>query len=181
MTRQAAYDAKRAARDVNREAFEAAQLAEMARAAAARAAEAEAEAEAWAGTIRVEGGGEADPAAEAAALEARDAAMITHLTTHKVVPLADLAAAFHVSVAEAVAAVRRLDGVGRVTGVFDDVRAAYLCITSDEARAVAGAIAQAGRISIVDLAARSGEWLDLEGAPKKKEVGMDGEEVVVLV
>ena len=170
MSRQAAYEAKRAVKDAEREAFEAAQLAEMAAAAAARAAAAEAEAAAWAGTIEVEAAGEADPAAEAAAA-ARDDAIVAHLTTHKVVPLASLAAAFGLSVADAVGAVRRLDGEGRVAGIFDDPRAAYIAITPAEAAAVAATIVEAGRISIADLAARAGEWLDLEGRGDKKDAG----------
>ena len=171
MSRQAAYEAKRAVKDAEREAFEAAQLAEMAAAAAARAAAAEAEAAAWAGTIEVEAAGEADPAAEAAAAAARDDAIVAHLTTHKVVPLASLAAAFGLSVADAVGAVRRLDGEGRVAGIFDDPRAAYIAITPAEAAAVAATIVEAGRISIADLAARAGEWLDLEGRGDKKDAG----------
>jgi len=163
MTRQEAYDARRAAQDAERDAAEAAQLAEMAAAAAARAAAADAEAAAWAGSIRVEGGGEADPASEAAAAAARDAALVAYVTAHKVVPLADLAAATGGSVGGTVAALRRLDAAGEVTGIFDDVRAAYICLTPAEARAVAGAIVDAGRVSLEALAARSGEWLDLEG------------------
>ena len=163
MSRQEAYDAKRAAKDAEREAFEAAQLAEMARAAADRAAAADAEAAAWAGTIEVEGRGEADPEAEAAAAAARDAAIVSYLSTHKVTPLADLAAAAGLGVREAVAALRRLDAAGTVTGLFDDVRGSYIAITPAEAKAVAGAIVAAGRVTIAGLAARSGEWLDLEG------------------
>lgn len=66
-----AYDARRAAKDAEREAVEAAQEAEIARAAAERAAREEAEAEKWKATFTVEAVGEAVLSEQDATVRAR--------------------------------------------------------------------------------------------------------------
>ena len=110
---------------------------------------------------------------EAALLES----FVEHIRTHKVVHLEQLAAAFRLRTADALARVRALEAEGRLTGVLDE-RGKFIHISPDEMAAVAAFITRRGRVSIAELAARSGDFIQLAPA-HTAEGGAETEEAEV--
>ena len=157
--RKDAYNASRAARDAEREALEAAQEAEIRRAAEERAKREEEEAAQWMSSFKVEDAGEeALPNEE---IEAQFHRMEAFLKNRKIVALEEMAAEFKMRIADVIEKVRMLETLGRITGVMDE-RGKYIYISLEEMHAVADYIKAEGRVGIRELAMYSSRLIDLE-------------------
>lgn len=157
-----AYEAKRKAKDAERQAQEEAQEEEIRRAAEDRQRREEEEAAKWMHLFTVEAAGESALSAEQT--EVLMARMVDHLKARKTVPVDELAAEFGLKTVDAVAKLQALEAEGRITGVMDD-RGKFIFISPEEMAAVADFIQQRGRISISELAQRSNMLIDL--SPKE--------------
>lgn len=169
-TRKDAYEARRAARDAEREAQEAAQEAEIRKAAEERAKREAEEAEKWMHTFTVEAAGEEALSREAG--EAQLTKMVEYLQRRKTAALEEVAAEFGLRTAEVVTKVQALEAEGRITGVMDD-RGKFIYVSREEMAAVADFIRRRGRVAISEIAAKSADFIDLEGklAPVEGEDG----------
>jgi hypothetical protein len=154
------YEARRAAKDAEREAQEAAQEEAIKKAAEERAKKETEEAEKWMHTFTVEDAGEQALTKEAG--EAQLTRMIEYLQTRKTAALEEVAAEFGLRTAEVVSKVQSLESQGRITGIMDD-RGKFIYISKEEMTAVADFIRNKGRIAIAELASKSSTFIDLEG------------------
>lgn len=158
--RKDAYEARRAAKDMEREAQEAAQEEEIRRAAELRAQREAEEAEKWMQTFTVEATGEDAVSKEEG--EALLTKMVEYLKARKTVALEELAAEFGMRTGDVVTKVQGLEEGGLITGIMDD-RGKYIYISREEMERVADFIRSTGRIAISELAAKSASLIDLEG------------------
>lgn len=158
--RKDAYEARRAAKDLERETQEAAQEEEIRKAAELRAQKEAEEAEKWMQTFTVEATGEDAVSKEEG--EAKLMQMVEYLKTRKTVALEELAAEFGMRTGDAITKVQGLEEDGHITGIMDD-RGKYIYISREEMERVAEFIRTNGRIAISELAAKSASLIDLEG------------------
>ncbi|KAI8463885.1 MAG: DDRGK domain-containing protein 1-like protein [Monoraphidium minutum] len=155
-----AYEERRKKRDEEREALERAQEDEIRRAAEERQRREDEEASKWLGQISVEEAGvDAEGGDEGG--EAAAARMIAYIRERKMVSIEELATEFRLRSAEVVDRLQALEAAGQLTGVMDE-RGKFIHISVDEMRAVADFIRKRGRVAIAELAAKSGDFIDLE-------------------
>ena len=176
-TRKDAYEARRAARDAEREAQEAAQEEEIRRAAEERARREAEEAEKWMHTFTLEAAGEEILSREAG--EAQLSKMVEYLQRRKTAALEEVSAEFGLRTSEVVTKVQALEAEGRITGVMDD-RGKFIYVSREEMEAVADFIRKRGRVAIAEIAAKSATFIDLEGKAPIIE-GEDGALVAELL
>ncbi|KAK9812220.1 hypothetical protein WJX73_005008 [Symbiochloris irregularis] len=175
--RKDAYEAKRAARDKEREEQEAREEAEAARLAAEEAARQDEEASQWMGLISTEGGGSsaAEAEHEEQSLMQR---FVEFVKQRKTVELQELAAEFGFRVQDGIDRIRALESMGHLTGVMDD-RGKYIFISMEEMTAVANYIRAKGRVAISELAAKSSQFIDLTArdvdAPATNEADLEAD------
>lgn len=93
------------------------------------------------------------------------------IQTNKTHNHTQLATEFRLRSAEVVDRLQALEAQGALTGVMDE-RGKYIHISSEEMAAVAEFVKGRGRVAIAELAARSGELIDLE--PKAAAAGGGG-------
>jgi hypothetical protein len=156
------YEERRRKREEEREAAERAQEEEIRRAAEERQKREDAEAAKWMGQISVEEAG-ADADDDAGGGEAAAAARFAaYVRARKMVSVEELATEFRLRSADALERLSALEAAGEVTGVLDE-RGKFIFISPEEMAAVAAFVRERGRISIAELAARSGEFFCLGG------------------
>jgi ribosomal protein S25 len=169
--RKDAYEARRAAKDLERETQEAAQEEEIRKAAELRAQKEAEEAEKWMQTFTVEATGEDAVSKEEG--EAKLMQVVEYLKTRKTVALEELAAEFGMRTGDAITKLQGLEEDGHITGIMDD-RGKYIYISREEMERVAEFIRSNGRIAISELAAKSPSLIDLEGKTMPtKELGLE--------
>lgn len=153
-----AYEARRAAKEAEREAQEAAQEEEIRRAAEERRKKEEEEAAKWMSAFTLEAAGE-DALSKEQDEQLLDR-MVEYIKKRKTVAMEDVAAEFNLKVVDAISRVQSLEAAGRITGVMDD-RGKFIFVGLQEMEAVAEYIRSQGRISIADLASKSNTFIDL--------------------
>lgn len=154
-----AYDERRAQKEAEREAAEAAALAELQRAEQARIAKEEEEAKKWLHLISTEEEGQ-----DAAATQGEGSLLtqfVEYVKQSKMVALDELASEFRLPTSQVIQRIGELEGAGMLTGIMDD-RGKYVYISVEEMQAVAGYIKERGRVSIAELASKSAVLIDLE-------------------
>lgn len=159
VSRKDAYEAKRAAKDAEREAIELAQEQEILRAAEEREAKEQEEAEKWMHMFTVDDAGEDAQNKEKG--EKLLHAMVHYIKKRKMVPLEDIAAQFGIRTSEVIEKVRDLEASKQITGIMDD-RGKYIYISDEEMRQVASLIRKKGRIGISDLAMESSTLINFD-------------------
>ncbi|GBF89247.1 DDRGK domain-containing protein [Raphidocelis subcapitata] len=154
------YEERRRKRDEEREALERAQEEEIRRAAEERARREDEEASKWMGAISVEEAGTGAEGEEGGG-EAAAARFVAYVRERKMVSIEELATEFRLRSAEVVERIAALEAQGALTGVMDE-RGKFIHISAEEMAAVAEFVRKRGRVAIAELAARSGEFIDLE-------------------
>ena len=169
-SRKDAYEARRAAKDAEREAMELAQEQEILRAAEEREAKEQEEAEKWMHMFTVDDAGEDAQSKEQG--EQLLQKMVEYIKKRKMVPLEDIAAQFSIRTSDVIEKVRELESSKRITGIMDD-RGKYIYISDEEMRNVADFIRKKGRIGISDLAKESATLIHFEGTDDIKDIELD--------
>lgn len=170
ISRRDAYEAKRAAKEAEREAIELAQEEEILRAAEEREAKEREEAEKWMHMFTIDDAGE-DAQSKEQSEQLLDS-MVEYIKKRKMVPLEDIAAQFGIRTSEVIEKVRDLESSKRITGIMDD-RGKYIYISDEEMRSVASFIRKKGRIGISDLARESATLIHFEGTDDIKDIELD--------
>ena len=171
VSRKDAYEARRAARDAEREAIELAQEQEILRAAEEREAKEQEEAEKWMHMFTVDDAGEEAQNKEQG--EQLLCKMVEYITKRKMVPLEDIAAEFGIRTSEVIEKVKELESTKRITGIMDD-RGKYIYISDEEMRNVADFIRKRGRIGISDLARETATLINFDGVDEDvKDIELD--------
>lgn len=166
-----AYEERRAQKEAEREAAEAAALLDLERAEASRLAKEEEEAKKWLHLISTqeEGQDAADSQAEGSLLTQ----FVEYIKQAKMVALDELASEFRLPTSQVIQRIGELETAGTLTGIMDD-RGKYVYISVEEMQGVAGYIKERGRVSIAELAAKSAVLIDLEARQAQHVHGEGG-------
>ncbi|CAL8460609.1 g138 [Coccomyxa elongata] len=172
MRKREAYDEQRRRKDAEREARELAEEQEAERLAAEKQAREDEEAAKWMGQISMEQQGEDAQSEEQA--QGLLQAFIDYIIDRKTVHLEDLASEFGLRVQDAISRVQTLEEESRITGVMDD-RGKFIYISREEMAAVAEFVKSRGRVAIGELAAKSSTFINLEqkNAPRTTAADLD--------